>query len=598
MTSYTNSVTITLNASPYVSVLNPEHSDQLVGTNEQFPDYKISNQLSGVVIDQSAPIISNNEIAKYSEDEYLSSEKTFAQEFKLPTDFKRRSSDSLEKIPSLTGIQLHLNSKSKDFTIQYAIQTFNSIKGWMTIAKSTETGNTIGDHWFWIKFPPLQIASNALTQKFRLVINGNENVNGFYYSRPNPFASSNLSLYDLNTNSKITKNTDETALRFRILANVADSGTDGLGNSYRSLVERYEADRVLDLNSNTYWMSKPNPSKYGVENLYFNLSTSTTLSSVYIDPITENIACNIYYSNEAPKSNTVDDWDMILWKRVPKEFKLTKAQNYFFPNPIHAQYLKIEFTQLKASSHISGDFQKPVLYKKHPQWVLEYFLSWYGFKNKTTYDPFTAGSIDVEFPILNLAYNFYKDDILQLPNNPDYVLSQNDSTGNITQTLKTLLNESQESIRNIDIDTYFKINTDLKQFFNHPASRAQVTSAVNSAALISSAPVSATDNYNTEDMPMITGNTGIVSTFDRNHLIQDKTLPPMYFFVECRHEYREAMAKLSDGKAYFAGVKEIAFQRNDHSIRSDDAIYMTTSGDDLNFINNDFVFNDAGWSAK
>jgi len=578
---------------------------------------KISNQLSGIIINQNAPYFDSNKnlININSLNQILNNNypifKTVLQEFKLPTDFKRRSSTGTSRIPNFTGFQIHLNANTDNFQFSYTLQVYNKAKGWQTLLKDIATGSQNGDQWFLIKFAPFSIDEQYLDQKFRIFIKPISGIDIFYLSSTNPFILNDCYCYidsDLNDaqlSGKTTASDVKTAalisgaLRFRLLGDVADSGIDFLGNSYRSLVNSTEhsVKNVLDLNTDTYWLSKANPSKYAVENLYFDLSFETTIAAIYLDPVTPNIKFNVYYSNEDPSSESIDDLDMILWNRVPKEFTATKAQNYIFPNPIHARYLKIEFTHLQASSYISRDFQKPIVYKKHPQWVFDYFISWYNFPKDQSYNPFTSEMIDVNFDVLNLAYNYYKGDILESSNGAELTLLANDSVAALNQKLTTFLTTTNDNIKNIDSATYFQINTDLNAFFNVPSDRGLNNDLIHRASGASMASEN-TSNYPTEDLPIIAGDTTIVSTKDRNHLIQEKTLPQMYFFLECRHKYREAIAKLEDGKAYFAGVKEIAFQRYDHSIKSDDSIYMSVAGDTLNFIQNDFKFSNLGWVAK
>ena len=62
----------------------------------------------------------------------------------------------------------------------------------------------------------------------------------------------------------------------------------------------------------------------------------------------------------------------------------------------------------------------------------------------------------------------------------------------------------------------------------------------------------------------------------------------MYFWVTCRHEYKEAKAKFEANKAYFAGLKELAFLRSQYSVEADASIYLETGTDDTNTLLSDF----------
>ena len=58
---------------------------------------------------------------------------------------------------------------------------------------------------------------------------------------------------------------------------------------------------------------------------------------------------------------------------------------------------------------------------------------------------------------------------------------------------------------------------------------------------------------------------------------------------------REKIAKLTNDKAYFAGVKEIAFMRDRYSVSYDSPLYIEGAGDNLNTERNDFVQNGLEW---
>jgi hypothetical protein len=397
-------------------------------------------------------------------------------------------------------------------------------------------------------------------------------------------------------NKRIKKNKKAVAVRFRLMGDVADDGTDIFGNSYRSSIYKQPAENVIDLNTDTWWMSKANPSKYGVESLYFDLGKKDVVEALFVDPVTPNVNFNIYYikGDEKPNGISSTDFDSMLWTRVPKQFQATKRQNYVFPTSVYARYFKIEFTSLQAQPYVTGDFQKPILYKKYPQWVFDYFLSIYAFNKNDTYDPFTASKVNVSFDLLQLAFNYYKNDIIQDGMKANDIKTVNESIINLDQTVKNLLLKNQDGVDSLDLTTYSKVKTAFDPFMDHPVNRSTFDSVI-AGITLSNANY---NNYPIEDKLITVANTGDVSTHNRNHLIQEKTIPHMYFFLDSRHSYREAIAKLQNNKAYFVGIKEIAFQRRDHKIVSNNDMYVISSGDVINSELNTFTLNGESWISK
>src|ERR1019366_8778001 len=71
------------------------------------------------------------------------------------------------------------------------------------------------------------------------------------------------------------------------------------------------------------------------------------LDGVIVDPITPNLAFNVYYSMDDAYTSadmSESDWEQKLWTRVPEVYLCSQRQRYAFPEPIHAKYVKIEFT--------------------------------------------------------------------------------------------------------------------------------------------------------------------------------------------------------------------------------------------------------------
>jgi hypothetical protein len=68
----------------------------------------------------------------------------------------------------------------------------------------------------------------------------------------------------------------------------------------------------------------------------------------------------------------------------------------------------------------------------------------------------------------------------------------------------------------------------------------------------------------------------------------------MFFFLTCRHAYKEVAANFDTNKAYFAGTNDIEFLRSNYDIVSDQELYIESGVDTFNALRNDFVLDDSG----
>jgi len=405
----------------------------------------------------------------------------------------------------------------------------------------------------------------------------------------------------------------DSSLAFRILTLSADSGEDFFGNYYRSTVSNANVHNVLN-REESYWLSKPNPSKFAIENLYFDLSEnnkSVSIDSIYLDPITPNVYFNVYYSNDDKPGTTDSEWENLMWTPIPRTFKATKAQSYAFPENVTAKYIKVEFSHLQGRHYAPGAWQKPILYKKFPQWVFDYFIAAFEIKNKKTYDAIIKGVTTLEFDALALAFDYYKGDIIQTGNGIIEIKDPETSD----QVLKNLLNNNDANSGSmsaaLDSNTLNRIKTLFNKFVSHPSISADTTTltgqtASNNAnstlgAGISNGRIAPAQNYGLETVTAAQANTSTVSSFDRESLLFEKNFPVMFFYQICKHGYREAYAKFENDKAYFVGVRYISFNRDNHLIRNDDKLYAYGYGESaVNLEHNDFTLSadNNTWMAK
>jgi hypothetical protein len=373
------------------------------------------------------------------------------------------------------------------------------------------------------------------------------------------------------------------ALSFRILTYSGDSGTDFLGNRYRSVTVRNHAENVSTVDGadvDKFWLSKPNPSKFAVECLYFDVrdvsGNSTVIDKVVADPMTPGVWFNVYYTSEGDPGTTDGEWENKLWARVPKSFRMTRRETHVLPEPVVAKYICIEFSHLQAQSYAPGDFIPPVQYKKHPKWVLDYFLVQnQGF----TSDAFIARDVQVTYDALDLAYNYYLDDLnsgVRYPQPPE------------EKKVLEFLAERSDASDVVDASTLAQVNTVLAPYLAHPGVQAKIDSVLGQRVYTEATSV-AVDSYPVESLATpLRADTRSVSSVNRDAVVAEQGFPVMFFYVTSRHAYREVEATYEYDRAYFVGVREISFTRDNYITTQDTAVYVDALGDSTNALINDF----------
>lgn len=508
--------------------------------------------LSGVEINQNHPVDTG-------------STGELNQTFRLPSNFKRG-----ERIPDITGVQVCADITDADsatFDCDLEIYLFGA---WQPLgAASVEGAHAEGEYvWVDIYFPQsIPILEDYLHRPFRLRAQSN---NPLWYSSE-------------------TALPDETGpfggtLRFRLLASTADSGEDFLGNKFRSVVSRnsvHNADTVASEATNSYWLSKPNPSKFAIESLYFDVSglegRSTVVDRVLVDPITPGVLFHIYYSDDGEPTIDEVEWENKLWTPVAKSFRAERRQEHAFPEPIKARYLKVEFSHLQAQHYSPGTFHQPTRYKKHPKWVLDYFLARV-HAEAITDDPFIARRVGVTFDALDLAYNYYLDDLQQKPMSPEELreVDKGDIFGFFT--------ERTDISDRVDPETLNRIKLTLAPYQQSPGRMSKGLEYI--LGLYADTPDA---NYPVERVIRPRADTTEVSSVNRQALIIEQNYPAMFFYLKARHKYREISAAFREDRAYFVGIRELAFTRDQYTTASDSELYIETLADFQNVQRNDFL---------
>jgi hypothetical protein len=527
---------------------------------------------SGVVVNQNVPPLTR-----------ILSPGPWYQTFTLPSNYVR--ADSL--IPSLTGFQVFISTDSViDPTLTWTLDRYVDGTGWIPQTSGSATGSaTHGDEtWVTIYFPkPITLQASDITERFRFGITLGTGATAIWYSAPNPLSTTFDKLYTGDGSTPVVDVTyGDVSLLFRVLADVADEGIDFLGNIYRSGVATSTTSEVATVGGDRdqYWLSAPQPSQFAVISQYFNMTQAggpVVIDSVLIDPITPGVFAHVYYSNEGDPGTSPDDWDNKLWTPIDEAFQLSTRTNFYFPKPITAKYVKVEYSHLQAQYYAAGDFQKPMIYKKHPKWVTDYFLA--RILNQNTEDPLVPRRVQVIYDMLDFAYNYYTDDITSAPAQPP-----NDDS--LISKLK-----AEDSSLMVDSDTLAKIRTVMQPYLDQPALLGRSDYLIGQY-VSSSTP--ATD-YSTEVIDKSRAFTEEVSSLERTPVIVEKSYPVMFFYLTCRHAYRVAAATFEKDRAYFVGINEIAFSRTRFNSASDTDLYIESVGDLVNVQRNDFETVDFTW---
>lgn len=416
---------------------------------------------------------------------------------------------------------------------------------------------------------------------------------------PNPLSLQNMAAYQSDGTTPLTEETIPTSLNFRILTGTAEAGTDFFGNTFRSVVNRTRVGAVTSLDSeekDRYWMSKPNPSKFAVESLYFDISdylgNPSTVDRVMIDPLTPGVFFNIYYTDEGDPGTDNTQWSDKLWHRVQSTYQMKGRYTHVLPKPVTARYIKIEFTHLQPKWYAAGNFQKPILYEKHPKWVLDYFMLRTEVERNTD-DPFIARRLGIEYDTLDLAYNYYLDDLGQDP-------IPNATPVKTRAEITNYLQQRNDTSDQVDGETLAKIRRVFFPYAQRPGVRARLDYLLSTYAIggsIKTSELVLTPAVPVEVPYTSPGISDYVSNVNREKLIIEQNFPVMYFFLDSRHRYRQVVAPLDNDKAYFAGVKEIAFLRDRYGVAFDAPLYIESAGDKVNTERNDFFQNGTRWET-
>jgi hypothetical protein len=389
----------------------------------------------------------------------------------------------------------------------------------------------------------------------------------------------------------VASGSNSVAIIHRVLGAVLDESVDFLGNSFRSAATEHLPNSVMG-NGTNWWMSKPNPSKFGVEALYFDLRKNgnpSVVNRMTIDALTPGIACNIYYSNDDATNldSTPESWDELWWNPIPKEIELTAKQELSLPFPVTASFVKLEFTRLQARYYSVGEHQQKIVYKKHPKWVLDHFYQVYLERKESNEIP--SQFVTLQYNALDLYYNYFIDDLVNTPFFP--ALTERNVDTNIFNNY--LASITDEEIDQLDPATLSQIKTLAAPYSSHP-----MASGPSESLLGKYFSKQQMNNYPLESITRSRADTEIVTAKDRDSVRMDQEFPTMSFYVPTRHQYKKSQAKFENDRAYFVGIKQVLFHRDYYASEIDTLVYSETAGDETNLEFNDLVLENGEWTGS
>jgi hypothetical protein len=253
---------------------------------------------SGIAVDQNAP---STAFYPWRTD----GGELLYQYFTLPRNYGRGTVNP--QYPDISGFQVLVAVDSGQAANASAVARidYEDNNAWVNLATATVTGapNDGPYVWFNVLFSssiPVTADMAAAQWRFGISLGALQSISAVSYVAPavalGPSGPAVVTLVD-GTPLPITPS-GPASLNFRILSLSADSGTDILGNSYRSLVTIANNGNIQTTAGDTpvsgagqapYWMSQILPSPTAVESLYFDVrpqqdTTTIGLVNLIEDP--------------------------------------------------------------------------------------------------------------------------------------------------------------------------------------------------------------------------------------------------------------------------------------------------------------------------
>jgi hypothetical protein len=510
----------------------------------------------------------------------------WASEEALP-DMQETLDIDFGSVRPLNNIQFEISQKPIDFSVYYLDQVTNEFE---PVVYKTDTNNetsinylAVGDYtWQNISL----YTETIQTTRVRIV----------FTRRTDPFPNTNSPLFPWSIE---IRNLKFAHIISTIDEFVENNGIDILGNSYSTSLKEYAPKRSYDGSINTYWQSQINPSRFGVEALYFDISNGTDpsfIDEIYLDPLTPECLMHIYWSNEGDPGVSADDWDNKLWTPIPRHYLLRRG-NVKLYETVRARYIKLEFTKLVPLPYKvpNSPVDLEITYRTFPTWVESYV-----FETQTTYpnDPLNDTEIykSIDPTPINIGLINPKMDKMtdETPRSIiDYIQTNRKSTvlGEYQVWKNPDTNQNNLPILDKTISMYPNVYSNLyQQDMLSTIKMDQMNSAYeyirtneDQAKWIPENPL----------MPQIL--TTVATKSDRTQIVEEKNWPDMWFMRKCRHAYKVIRAKRSVDVGYHVAIREIVFYKRDKAVKRDSPNYIETLLDDSTILKNTFYQKDWRW---
>ena len=376
-------------------------------------------------------------------------------------------------------------------------------------------------------------------------------------------------------------------LVMRVWADVADEGRDVLGNSYRYVTRKEKAKYVHD-NTRAGWMSEPVPTPDAVESLYFDVRgtdpegfrTATLIEAISIAPRTPGVRMNVYWTQQniqGERPQILNDWDYMLWTPVQETYTLRRNEILELPQPIKCAFIKLEFTALNPLPFNIPDFPPlpPRLYRRYPTWVEDQFNN--STIRNTVEDWFLRNATPVQTKVLASLrdpvneFEYMQREFLAALALGTVQADQLVSAGIVDIKDKALIDP-------VTASRVYIQGTD--QF------QSSLLVSVDQESILGKLVVERFDPNVLSDPIELPNNVafnaiGNVSTInDRvTESYQSLAQIPMRFNRTARHVYTYEQAEFNK-KAYFVGIDEVRFLRNNYTVVRDEALIVDILHDD------------------
>lgn len=393
---------------------------------------------------------------------------------------------------------------------------------------------------------------------------------------------------------------------------LTDVGVDILGNSYRTDQDLFPATNATDGDETTYWQSQPNPSRFAVEAMYFDMRHDSivgtmgyleqfelgdidslsmadveiyppggvVIDEIYIDPITLGPSMHIYYSLD-----DTADWDSKLWVPVNRHYILKKGF-HALPDPTYVKFVKLEFTNLTPIPYNAPESNPlEVTYRKYPIWVQTYFAS-----EKDTPETFIDPLDRVTIEPLKLG--FTRDlDLLNSGLEIRQPAANDDTAKEIQDFMARLSSPQQPTETQEDIESQIEYFTPT-MYQSDLNGQVNLDHAMGRLATQGESPWAIEERL-PRDLPPT-----VQSVPDLSQAVDEKIMPIMWFPFTCRHAYQIVKAVRDAKVAYHVAIREVQLHRRDYTSDYDEPYYIETFASPDNIDTSTYVQDDWRYTAQ